>query len=90
MAHPDPTRRRQIASMAAHVSWARTPVRSERTRAAVRASQGRFEREVDPEGVMDPAERAKAADSAMRAHRRAMAKRRWDKYRAEQAAKRAA
>lgn len=90
MAHPDPDRRRQIASMAAHVSWARTPIRSERTRAATRASQARFEREVDPDGQMAPADRAAAADSAMRAHRRAMAKKRWDAYRAEQAAKKAA
>lgn len=90
MAHPDPTRRKQIASLAAHVSWARTPIRSERTRAATRASQARFEREVDPDGRMDPIDRAKAADSAMRAHRRAMAKKRWDAYRAEQAAKKAA
>ena len=91
MAHPDPDRRRQIAAMASHTSWARTPHRAERTLPARRASEGRFEKQVDPDGVMDPAERAKAAESAMRADRRAMAKKRWDKVRAEQAAaKRAA
>lgn len=90
MAHPDPTRRSQIASLAAHTSWARTPIRSERTRPATRASIGRFEKQVDPDGVMAPADRAKAADSAMRAYRRAMAKKRWDTYRAEQATKKAA
>lgn len=72
MAHPDPARRRQIASLAADVSWARTPIRSERMAPANRAREARWERIVDPDGVMDPAERAKRAESARRAHYKRM------------------
>lgn len=90
MAHPDPKRRSENAAIASHWSWADTKDRSARTLPARRASIARWETVVDPDGVMDPADRAQAADSARRAHLKAMAKRRWDKYRAEQAARRAA
>ncbi len=90
MAHPDPRRRSEIASIAADWSWADTKDRSARTLPARRASIARWERQVDPDGQMAPADRALAADSARRAHLKAMAKRRWDTYRAEQAARRAA
>ncbi|WP_017599225.1 hypothetical protein [Nocardiopsis lucentensis] len=90
MAHRDPKRRSENARIAAHWSWGDTKDRSARTLPARRASAARFERLVDPDGVMDPAARAAAADSARRAHLRQMAKKRWDAYRAERAAKRAA
>ncbi|MEV2277774.1 hypothetical protein AB0I72_19520 [Nocardiopsis sp. NPDC049922] len=68
MAHPDPKRRKQIASMAANISWARTPVRSERIAPANRAREEGWEKKVDPEGVMRPDDRAKAAQNARHAH----------------------
>ena len=56
------------ARAAAHRSWARTPDRRARTAAANAGFLARFEREVDPDGTLDPAERALRAESAMRAH----------------------
>lgn len=88
MAHPDPARRSEIASIAAHWSWADTKDRSARTLPARRASMARWENVVDPDGVMTPSARAQAADSARAAHMRAMAKKRWDAYRERQGATR--
>lgn len=56
------------ARIAAHESWARTPDRAARTAAARQAFADRFEREVDPDGVLPPAERAKRAASARKAY----------------------
>jgi hypothetical protein len=63
-----PTERKLVAELAAHESWARTPDRSARTRNARAKFDERFEREVDPEGVLPPAERAKRAESARKAY----------------------
>jgi hypothetical protein len=52
------------ARLAAHASWAATPDRAARTAPARAALADRFERQVDPDGVMDPVERAKRAASA--------------------------
>ncbi|OZM74186.1 hypothetical protein CFN78_06640 [Amycolatopsis antarctica] len=52
---------------AAHHSWARTSDRTRRTAAARTAADERFERQVDPHGLMSPQDRAKAAASARRA-----------------------
>jgi hypothetical protein len=52
----------------AHVSWANTSDRPARTRSARRAFMARFEREVDPDGLLSPSERAARADHALRAH----------------------
>lgn len=54
--------------VAAHTSWALTPDRTARTAKARKASHDRFEREVDPEGVLSPAERAKRAENARKAY----------------------
>ncbi|GAA0989169.1 hypothetical protein Q7689_11310 [Nocardiopsis tropica] len=70
MAHPDPRRRSQIASLAAHTSWARTPVRAERLAPANRAREQKWEQQVDPDGSMKPADRARAAASARSAYYR--------------------
>lgn len=56
------------ARMAAHTSWANTSDPAARTEPARRAFDSRFEREVDPEGVLAPAERARRAESARRAY----------------------
>lgn len=54
--------------IAANESWAKTTDRSARTRAAREGLEARFEREVDPDGVMSPADRSKAVANARRAY----------------------
>jgi hypothetical protein len=52
------------ARIGAYESWARTEDRTARTWPARKAALDRFEREVDPEGVLTPQERAKRAEWA--------------------------
>lgn len=59
-----PEERSLRARMAAHESWARTGDRSARTAPARKAAMDRYERQVDPEGTLDPAERARRAEHA--------------------------
>jgi hypothetical protein len=71
------TRTQRVLSnqIAAEIRWANTP-QAERTRAAERGQAGlwaRFEREVDPDGILPPAERAKRAANLRRAHMARMA-----------------
>jgi hypothetical protein len=64
------TQRRLPAQIAANIRWANTP-QAERIKAAERGQAGllaRFEREVDPDGVLPPQERAKRAANLHRAH----------------------
>lgn len=56
------------AQIAAHVSWANTTDRPARTAAARKAALDRFERQVDPDGVLTPAERAVRAEHARKAY----------------------
>jgi hypothetical protein len=56
------------ARIAAHTSWARTVDPSARTAPGRKAALERFEREVDPDGVLEPAERARRAESARKAY----------------------
>lgn len=49
-------------------SWANTSDRRARTRNGSQAFLARFEREVDPEGVLDPAERALRAEARRKAY----------------------
>lgn len=63
-----PAERRQRAVLAAHTSWANTADPAARTAPARQAFLKRFEREVDPDGSLDPTERARRAESARRAH----------------------
>jgi membrane-bound lytic murein transglycosylase B len=60
-------------SIAAHTSWANTTDRTARTAKARQAALDRFERQVDPEGVLRPEDRAKRAESARRAFYQQMA-----------------
>ena len=69
----DATERSIIASIGGSTSWARTPDRAARTAPARAAADARFEREVDPTGVLDPAERARRAEHLRRAHYQRMA-----------------
>jgi hypothetical protein len=63
-----PEQRRLRASIAAHVQWSREPDPSVRTATARRAFMDRFDREVDPDGTLDPAERARRAEHARKAY----------------------
>lgn len=54
-------------AIGAHVSWSRTDDRAARTAPARKASMERFEREVDPEGLLEPQERAVRAEHARKA-----------------------
>lgn len=65
---PTPGERRLTASLASHASWAKTTDRTARTAAARRAFDERFEREVDPDGVLTSAERTKRAGNARKAY----------------------
>ncbi|OBG60826.1 hypothetical protein, partial [Mycobacterium sp. E735] len=51
----------------AYESWARTSDRPARTWPARKAALDRFEREIDPDGVLTPQERAKRAEWARKA-----------------------
>ena len=63
-----PEQRRLRAQVAAHVQWAKEPDPSARTAGARKAFMERFEREADPDGVLDPAERARRAEHLRRAY----------------------
>ena len=63
------------ARIAAEVSWARTNDRSPRTRPAREAFLKRFEKEVDPDGILPPEERRQRAEHAKRAYMLQLAKR---------------
>jgi hypothetical protein len=56
------------AQIAAHESWAHTEDRSARTANARKTMLDKFETQVDPEGILPPAERAKRAEHARKAH----------------------
>ena len=68
MPYRDPLQRKQNATAAAHTSWAKTKDWTARTAPATKASMSRFDREVDPEGVLPPHERAKRAEAAKKAY----------------------
>ncbi len=61
--------------IAAEISWGRTADRSARTRPAREKFLQRFEREVDPDGLLPPEERRRRADHAKRAYMLRLAKR---------------
>lgn len=68
-----PAERRLHASMASNVRWSRVDDRTAATEPMRRAFLERFERDVDPDGVLSPAERARRADNARSAHYAALA-----------------
>jgi hypothetical protein len=61
--------------IAAEVSWARTRDRTARTRPGREAFLKRFEKEVDPHGILSPEERRQRAEHAKRAYMLQLAKR---------------
>jgi hypothetical protein len=60
-----PAQRTMRARLAAHTLHAQGKTN---TKAATAGFMARFEREVDPEGQLDPEERRRRADSAMKAY----------------------
>jgi hypothetical protein len=64
----DPSDRVLLARIAAHMKWAKEPDRRAATAAARKAGWDRFEREVDPDRVLPPEERARRADNARQAY----------------------
>lgn len=68
-----PAERTLRARVAVHTSWAKTTDRSARTKPGTAAFLARFEREVDPDGLMSPADRAKAVENAKSAYFAALA-----------------
>ena len=56
------------ARIAAHESWAKTEDRSARTANARAAALDRFEKQVDPGGLLSPAERARRAEHARKSY----------------------
>ena len=66
----DPRDRALIAEIAISTRWANTPA-EERPKANEKARReflARFERDVDPDGTLHPAERARRAEHAKRAY----------------------
>lgn len=64
---PSPSERTLIARIAATERWSREPDRAAATAKARQAFRDRFEKQVDPDGVLEPAERAQRAESARKA-----------------------
>lgn len=62
------TERRLAAQIAANISWARTPDASARTAPARAALMAKFEHQADPDGTLDPAERARRAEHLRKAY----------------------
>jgi hypothetical protein len=70
---PEQPRRR--ARTAAHASWANTPDRTARTSSGTKAFLHRFERQVDPDGVLPEETRAAMAKHARTAYMLQLAER---------------
>jgi hypothetical protein len=67
-----PSERSTRARIAAYSRWANTDSKAA-SEAARRRQMDHFEREVDPDGVLEPAERARRADRARSAHMQRLA-----------------
>lgn len=63
-----PAQRSLRGRLAAHERWARTSDTTQATAPARRAFLERFEREVDPDGTLEPADRARRAEHARKAY----------------------
>lgn len=68
MAATDSDTRVLVARIAAHSKWAAVSDTSAATSAARQAFLDRFEREIDPDGALAPAERARRAEHARKAY----------------------
>ena len=87
---PSSAERSAQARAAAYASWANTEDVAARLAPMHHGRQvGMFERQVDPDGVLSPAERARRAEAARKAHYAEMARRSLAARRAKRAAKQA-
>ena len=68
-------------AIGARVRWSRTTDRRAATAPARAAFLARFEREVDPDGTLDPIVRATLAESAKKAYMLRLLKARWTRKR---------
>lgn len=62
-----PEQRSQRAKIAAHIRWSKEDPAPNAARGQAGLT-ARFEREVDPDGTLPPAERARRVESARKAH----------------------
>lgn len=92
MAPNHPSETAQVASLAARIKWAPLTLaeRTEATAAARKSFAERWERQVDPDGTLDPAVRAERAAVAKRAHYADLAEKSAEVRRAKAAARKAA
>ena len=67
-----PSQRILRARIAAYAMWAQTEDRTQRTAPGRAAFMDRFERQVDPDGLLPPDERARRAEFAKKAHFQAL------------------
>lgn len=81
-----PSSRRLHAQAAAHTRWSREDDRQAATGKARAAFIDRFEKEVDPDGVLEPGERARRAESAKKAYFKRLAIKSAEARRAKRAA----
>jgi hypothetical protein len=63
----------QRGRLGAHVSWSRTIDRAARTEPGRKGFLARFEREVDPDGVLPERERVRLAEHARKAYMQKLA-----------------
>ncbi len=63
----------QRGRIGAHVSWSRTIDRAARTEPGRKGFLARFEREIDPDGVLPEGERARRAEHALKAYMQKLA-----------------
>ena len=68
MASSNPQDRVLIAQIAAAERWGRETDRSAATAPAREGRRAKFAKQIDPEGVLDPAERERRVDSLVHAH----------------------
>jgi hypothetical protein len=63
-----PAERARYGRLGAHTRWARTADRTAATAPAREAFADRWDKQVDPDGLLPPAERAIRAEHAKKAH----------------------
>ncbi|RSM60500.1 hypothetical protein DMH03_17225 [Amycolatopsis sp. WAC 01376] len=68
-----PKQRVLRAKIAANATWAREPDRVGRMEKVRNAAECRFEKLVDPDGILSPEERARRAANARRSHMQSLA-----------------
>jgi hypothetical protein len=68
-----PSQRQMIASIATLTRWAKEPDRAEAMKPAHKGFLAKFEKQVDPNGELDPQTRTRLAEAARKAHMKRLA-----------------